>query len=198
MKSEQNHLLTVTVFGSASPRRVSVEYEAAYELGRELAARGLALCNGGYGGTMEAAAKGAREAGGHVTGVTLSSIPSRKANPFLDTVIPCPDLMARISTLLETGDGYAVLPGGPGTLAEIGMMLECINKKFIPARPFVFLGEFWDPLLELMCGEDVLRRESGWEGVEGVEVLGSAARTDSPAAAAEFLAKNLRRPAPPA
>jgi hypothetical protein len=63
----------VTVFGSSAPQPLSPAYRDAYELGRGIAAAGWILCNGGYGGTMEAAAKGAVEAGGHTIGVTCSA-----------------------------------------------------------------------------------------------------------------------------
>ena len=55
----------ITVFGSSRPEPGSPAYETAYQLGRAIAEAGWALCTGGYGGTMEASAKGAVEAGGH-------------------------------------------------------------------------------------------------------------------------------------
>src|SRR5580704_15146463 len=60
----------VTVFGSSRPTQGDADYQEAFELGKELGARGLAVCCGGYGGVMEAASRGAKEAGGKTYGVT--------------------------------------------------------------------------------------------------------------------------------
>jgi len=168
---------TVTVFGSGAPRLPRGQYEAAHRLGAELARRGFEVCNGGYGGTMEAAARGARRAA--------------RPNPYLDEVLEQPDLPARIVCLLRRGDGYVVLPGGTGTLAEIGMMLEFQNKAILPRRPMVFLGEFWRPLLGLLEDESLLRDPSPFRPVEGVELLGAVALAESPEAAARYLERHL-------
>ena len=62
----------VTVFGSSHAEPVEELYQTAFQLGRAIAELGLTLCNGGYGGTMAAAAAGAVEAGGHTIGVTCT------------------------------------------------------------------------------------------------------------------------------
>jgi len=142
---------------------------------------------------MEAAARGARQEGGRVVGVTLERGTGRP-NRWLDEVHPQPDLPARIMELLDRGDGYVVLGGGTGTLAEIGMLLELQNKGLVPRRPVVFLGRFWRPLLELLRDEPLLREQAPFQPVEGAEMLGLVACTDSPEAAARYLAHNLRAP----
>ena len=68
-----NHHTTVTVFGSSRPKPATPDYETAYALGSELARAGFVVCNGAYGGTMEASARGAKAAGGSTVGVTFTA-----------------------------------------------------------------------------------------------------------------------------
>ncbi len=181
----------VTVFGSGSAAEGSEEFDRAARLGACLAERGLAICNGGYGGTMRAAAREARHRGVPTVGVTLSGGSWGGANPYIDHEIRCATLAERIMTLLETGDACVVLPGGTGTLAEVGLMLETINKGLLAEKPCVFVGEFWRPLLDLMQGERLLRRSALYPSLPGVEVNGGVATTDDPETAAEFLGRCL-------
>lgn len=145
----------VTVFGSAAPCPDDAPYLTALALGREIATRGWTLCNGGYGGTMEAAARGAVEAGGHTIGVTLAGLRGRGgANEFIRQEVPTFSLMVRLDALLRLGDGYVVLPGGSGTLLELAAAVEYSAKGLLRRRgPLVLLGEFWLAVI------DVLRRE---------------------------------------
>ena len=182
---------TITVFGSGAARLKAAERERARRLGVELARRGFVLCNGGHGGTMEAAAEGAKSQGGRTIGVTLELAGQRGANEFTDRVEPQPDLPSRIARLMAHGDGYVVLAGGTGTLAELGLLLETISKRLIRPRPVVLLGPFWLPLVQLMGTEKVFRRECEFAPVEGVCMIGEVAQTDCPEAAARYLAANL-------
>ncbi len=191
MARQRSPQKTITIFGSGSPRLKVADYELARRLGAELAGHGFRVCNGGYGGTMKAAAQGAREHGGSALGVTLTGSGQAAPNEWLEQVLPQPDLPSRILRLLEHGEGFVVLGGGTGTLAEIGILLEFQSKGLMPRSPIVFLGQFWQPLLGLLAGEKILRRESPFTPVEGIEMLGSIACTDSPEAAAQYLAANL-------
>jgi uncharacterized protein (TIGR00730 family) len=140
----------VTVFGSGDPAPGSDAYEQARAVGRVLAELGYAVANGGYGGTMEASARGAVEAGGRTLGVTCSAWRSRP-NRYVQRVIATEDLRRRVATLVELGRaGYVVLPGGTGTLAELAWVWERLCKGLLPRRPFVCVGEFWQPLIDLI------------------------------------------------
>lgn len=147
-------MATVTIFGSARPEEGSAEYGLAYDVGHALARRGWEVCNGGYGGTMAAAARGARAAGGRVVGVTLRGV-ARAENAFNSTVIQAENLLARIDTLIRRADGFVVLPGGTGTLAEIGLLIEYLNKRLIAVRPVALVGPFWRPVIETVMDEAV-------------------------------------------
>ena len=153
----------VTLFGSSRPHVNDADYETARELGRLLAAAGFAICNGGYGGTMEASARGAREApgdpgqSGPVTiGVTCEAFASRAANAWIEREIKTRTLFERITRLLETGDAYVVLSGGTGTLLELAAAWESIHKGFLPERPILLLGRHWTGVLEAVKREPPL------------------------------------------
>ena len=138
--------IVITVFGSSRPQPGSQAYETAQALGAALAKSGFAVANGGYGGTMEATARGAREAGGTTIGVTAEAFRS-KVNPWIEKEIRVQDWQARLFKLIELGAGYVVLPGGTGTLVELSVVWEWINKRFIDSRPLVLLGDYWLPVV---------------------------------------------------
>lgn len=138
----------VTVFGSAVPAAGDPLYELAFELGRALARDGWTVCNGGYGGTMEASAAGAVEGGGYTIGVTCSVFGRRGPNTFIRQEVPTFDLFARVNTLIRLGSAYVVLPGGTGTLLELAAVMELIHKSLLrPRRPVVLLGRHWESVL---------------------------------------------------
>ncbi len=146
--------LTITVFGSGHCHPGTPPYETARELGRAIAAAGWTLCNGGYGGTMEAAARGATEVGGHTIGVTCVLFRDRGgANAYVREEIRAPDLLARLRVLIERGDGYVVLPGGTGTLTELALVWEMVNKGLVQPRPIVLLGPHWAPVVTAVRAE---------------------------------------------
>ena len=140
---------TVGVFGSYRPRPGEPEYQLACELGRRIASAGWGLLNGGYGGTMEASAQGAKEAGGHVIGVVMETF-SREPNRFTDETCCTRDLWERLQVLLDRSDAYIALPGATGTLAEIATAWEFMCKKLMPPKPLLFLGDFWLPLYRML------------------------------------------------
>jgi uncharacterized protein (TIGR00730 family) len=139
----------VTVFGSGSVSSRDPLCQTAFELGRTIAELGLTLCNGGYGGTMEAAARGATEAGGHTIGVTCTRFGRGGPNPYIRQEIPTFDLFQRLQTLIRLGRAYVVLPGGTGTLAELALAWELRNKGLLrPERPLIVLGDSWQPVID--------------------------------------------------
>lgn len=145
----------ITVFGTGKAGPGEEMFESAYEVGRSLAEKGFIVANGGYGGTMLAAAKGAKEAGGEVIGVTCSAFGQSRANEYVTREIVTDSLDRRLEKLVEMGAGYVVLAGGTGTLLELAYVWEFKNKGFLPAdRPIIIVGEFWKPLVELITGTD--------------------------------------------
>jgi uncharacterized protein (TIGR00730 family) len=145
----------VTIFGTSRARAGNTIFTLALETGRLLAQAGFTIANGGYGGTMLAAAKGAAEAGGEIIGVTCSAFKSSKANKYVTREIVTGSLDERLDTLVKLGRAYIVLPGGTGTLLELAKVWELKNKGFLNAdKPIILLGEFFKPLVELIATED--------------------------------------------
>ena len=135
------------------------EYILAYETGKALAAAGFTVCNGGYGGIMEASARGAKEAGGKTVGIVTDAF-SRRANPWIDSSIACKSLVDRMMELVARGDAYVVLKGGTGTLLELSAIWEFMNKGIMTERPIIVVGDFWNAVV------DTLRTELAWEGLD--------------------------------
>ena len=142
----------ITIFGSYEPAPGSIEYEQAYQVGLYLGRAGFTIANGGYAGTMEASAKGAQKAGAKTIGVTCSAFRRSQPNSYIDQEIQTANLHDRLKKLIELGTGYVVLPGGTGTLTELAYSWELINKGFLTSRTLVLLGDFWQPVVELVPG----------------------------------------------
>ena len=167
----------VTVFGSSQPPPLSPAYETAYELGRRIAEAGWTLCNGGYGGTMEASAKGAVDAGGHTIGVTCSVFGRGGPNSHIRQEVPTFDLLTRLNTLVRLGNAYVVLPGGTGTLLELALVWELFNKSLLRrVAPIVLLGDHWTPVFTLIRREqpDALELSVAANVAEVVELVQQA------------------------
>lgn len=147
--------ITVSVFGTSRAQPGRPGFVQAEQMGRALAQAGFIVANGGYGGTMLASAKGAAEAGGAVVGVTCSAFKRSVANEYITREVRTASLEQRLSTLVEIGQAYIVLPGGTGTLLELATVWELKNKRFLdPNKAIVLLGAFWQPLVDLMATDD--------------------------------------------
>ena len=146
---------TITVFGTSKAHPGDSVFELAETVGRLLAGNGFCLANGGYGGTMLAAAKGAAQAGGKAIGVTCRAFKRSKPNEFVTEEIETDCLTERLAKLIELGDAYLVLPGGTGTLLELANVWEHKNKGFSNAdKPIILVGPFWQPLIAMMAVAD--------------------------------------------
>jgi uncharacterized protein (TIGR00730 family) len=146
---------TVTIFGTRKASEGDELWQLARDIGKACAQAGFAIANGGYTGTMEAAARGALEAGGHTIGVTCSAFGDGGLNPFIRQEVRCPALPDRLAKLIELGDAYVVLRGGTGTLLELAEVWELTNKRFLsPAKPIIITPGFWKPLVEMMAQDD--------------------------------------------
>jgi len=141
----------IAVFGGSDVAPDSPEYRLAIEVGRLLADAGCTVINGGYGGVMEASARGARERHGPTIGVTTPVLGRRGgANPFIDTAIEEIDLFDRTRRLIETASGFIVLPGRSGTLAELAMLWALKRAGRLEGKPIVLLGPIWDGLIRAL------------------------------------------------
>lgn len=137
----------ITVFGSSRPEPGTADYEEASALGKALAQRGFAVCTGGYGGVMEGVSRGAKEMGGKTYGVTAEFF-SRTANRWIDVEVRKKTWQERLFALIEMGDGFVACKGGTGTLVELAVVWEMLNKGVTRGKPFAVLGPFWQPILD--------------------------------------------------
>jgi uncharacterized protein (TIGR00730 family) len=142
----------LVVFGSSRCPEGSTDQRQAYELGSVVASRGLILVSGGYDGSMGAASKGAKEAGGKVLGITTAIFEDRQANPWLDERIDEPDYPARMAHMMRLGDAFVALPGALGTLSE-WLVAWCLASIDQLGGPLWAFDEPWrkihDQVLEL-------------------------------------------------
>lgn len=139
----------ITVFGSSMPKPGEEEYESAYKLGRLLGEKGFNVCTGGYQGIMDAISKGASEFGVKVIGVTVDifgAVPSK----YLTQNIEFNNLFERINKLVELGAGFIILRGGTGTLVELSIVWELVNKGLMSSKPICCHGEMWKPIVEVI------------------------------------------------
>ena len=147
--------IKIAVFGSSRPKPGTGPYEEARSLGRSLAGAGWTVVTGGYRGVMEAASRGAKEAGGKTIGVTTAFFNGKnlKPNDYVDTEIKTPTYAERLLKLTEISDGYVILRGGSGTLTELFFSWELEKNKSIPPRPIVLFGEHWKRIIDFLAQE---------------------------------------------
>ncbi len=177
----------ISVFGSSRPREGEPDYEQARALGRALAERGFAVCTGGYGGVMEAASRGAKEGGGRTLAITSTFFRS-KPNPWVDEVRVTGGWQERLFGLVEAGDGFVACKGGTGTLVELAVVWEMLNKRVIGHKPFAALGDFWSPILDRVREVELAHNSRGGEAK--ARLVHTAPTPDE---AAEFLVQELAR-----
>jgi uncharacterized protein (TIGR00730 family) len=137
----------VTVFGSARFEPGHDYYQQAYDVGRMLAEKGYAVMTGGGPGLMEAANKGAHDAGGHSIGCNIQLPKEQKPNPYLDKFVEFEHFFVRKVMLVKYSSAFVVMPGGFGTLDEAFEVVTLIQTAKLESFPVVALGgEFWDEL----------------------------------------------------
>ena len=139
----------ISVFGSARIPPDSPYYEMSEEIGTLLAKAGFTVIAGGGPGIMEAANKGAFEAGGTSIGLHIKLKTESKANPYLSINLPFQHFVSRKATFFMHSMAYIVLPGGFGTLDELFEALTLMQTGKVPTGPVILVGsDFWGGLYE--------------------------------------------------
>jgi len=142
----------VTVYGSARILDDDPAYERALEIGRRFADIGFAVVTGGGPGIMEAANRGAKEAGACSIGLNIILPHEQKPNPYLDRWVEFRYFFVRKVMLVKYSYAFVVLPGGFGTMDEIFECATLIQTGKIRNFPLVLLGtEFWQPLRDFLA-----------------------------------------------
>jgi hypothetical protein len=141
----------VTVFGSARFKEDHPYYALAREVGSRVSRLGFTVMTGGGPGLMEAANRGAREAGGRSVGCNIVLPQEQDPNPYLDCVVTCRHFFVRKVLLFKYSYGFVALPGGIGTMDELFEALTLIQTRKIEHFPVVLIGvEYWQPLVALL------------------------------------------------
>ncbi len=139
----------VTVFGSARTKPGTPYYETAVQIGQALAEEGFAVITGGGPGIMEAANKGAKQAGGLSVGLGIELPFEQGLNDYVDLGINFRYFFARKTMFLKYSQAYVCLPGGFGTLDELFEALTLVQTKKVTKFPVVLFGsEYWGGLVE--------------------------------------------------
>jgi uncharacterized protein (TIGR00725 family) len=167
----------ITVFGSSRPHGGDADYEQARLLGAELAKAGFAVCSGGYGGVMEAVSRGVKQAGGKTYGVTAEFF-KPKVNAWIDVEVRMKTWQERLFELVRLADGFVACKGGTGTLVELAVVWEMLNKSVIDGKPFAVLGDFWTPILDRVR-EVELGHAGPWGEANGRLVHVAASHVDA-------------------
>ncbi|WP_055548074.1 TIGR00730 family Rossman fold protein [Streptomyces sp. NBRC 110028] len=139
----------VSVFGSARTPEGSPEYEAGVKIGRALAEAGFGVITGGGPGAMEAANRGAVEAGGVSVGLGIELPYEQGLNPYVDIGVNFRYFFVRKTMFVKYAQGFVVLPGGLGTLDECFEALTLVQTKKVTQFPIVLFGSsYWGGLVD--------------------------------------------------
>jgi uncharacterized protein (TIGR00730 family) len=175
----------VTVFGSARFDEDHRYYKLARETGAELARAGFAVLTGGGPGIMEAANRGAHEAGGTTYGLNILLPHEQGANPYVDKTVDFHYFFTRKVCLVKYSCAFVIMPGGLGTLDEFFEAATLIQCGKIGPFPLVLMGsDFWRGMRR--WAQSMMR-----EGVFAHDEIGFGYITDSPRKAVEMIVAGL-------
>jgi uncharacterized protein (TIGR00730 family) len=139
----------ISVFGSARTAPEHPSYEVGEQVGRQLAEAGFAVITGGGPGTMEAANKGASQAGGVSVGLGIELPFESGLNQWVDKGINFRYFFARKTMFVKYSQGFVVLAGGLGTLDELFEALTLVQTRKVTRFPIVLVGvAYWSGLLD--------------------------------------------------
>ena len=138
----------MTIFGSARAGPDDPMYQAAEETARLLAKAGFAIITGAGPGIMEAANKGAREAGGRSVGCNIELPFEQGTNPYVDTAVNFRYFFVRKTMFIKYSNAFVIFPGGFGTLDELFEALTLIQTGKIYQFPIILFGRhYWAGLV---------------------------------------------------
>jgi conserved hypothetical protein, DprA/Smf-related, family 2 len=144
-----NFLPSVTIFGSARVEEGNKYYEAARELAFKLSKKGFSIVTGGGPGIMEAANRGAFEAGGNSIGLNIKLPREQKPNKYLTEILNFNYFFSRKVMLVKYATAFVLFPGGFGTLDELTETLTLIQTKKLKPFPVILYGnEYWNGFVQ--------------------------------------------------
>ncbi|MDO5065044.1 MAG: TIGR00730 family Rossman fold protein, partial [Actinomyces bowdenii] len=165
----------ISVFGSARTAPTDTAYRVAEEIGAGLAHSGYAVITGGGPGMMEAANKGAHNAGGVSVGLGIELPHEQGLNDYVDLGINFRYFFARKTMFVKYSDGFVVMPGGMGTLDELFESLTLVQTRKVSSFPIVLVDSgYWSGLLEWMRSTVVERGMISPEDPDLIQVVDTA------------------------
>ncbi|WP_182899983.1 TIGR00730 family Rossman fold protein [Microbispora sp. H10830] len=180
----------VTVFGSARTGPDTPEYELGVKVGAALAKAGYAVITGGGPGVMEAANRGALEAGGVSVGLGIELPHEQRLNDYVDLGIEFRYFFVRKTMFVKYASGFVALPGGFGTLDELFEALTLVQTRKVTSFPVIMMGvSFWSPLIDWIRDTLLATGKVSPQDVELVSV------TDDPDEAVRLIVEADRRSA---
>ncbi len=177
----------VTVFGSARFEEGNQWYELARETSSQLSRSGFTIMSGGGPGIMEAANRGAREAGGPSIAATIELPHEQSSNPYIDLEVPFHYFFVRKVMLVKYSYAFLVMPGGFGTMDELWEIATLVQTGKVVDFPIVLMGRsFWEPMIEF------LRERMITEGTISPEDPDRLIITDDPEEATSIITETAR------
>jgi uncharacterized protein (TIGR00730 family) len=159
----------VSVFGSARTKPGTPFYELATQVGRRLVEQGYAVITGGGPGSMEAANKGARDAGGASVGLGIELPFEQGLNEHVNLGVNFRYFFARKTMFVKYAQGFIVLPGGFGTLDELFEAVTLVQTQKVTSFPIVLMGtDYWGGLFDWLRGTVL---DAGTVSPKDVELL---------------------------
>ncbi|MFN8523687.1 MAG: TIGR00730 family Rossman fold protein [Chloroflexota bacterium] len=178
----------VTIFGSARVPATDPQYDLAVAVARRLGKAGFSIITGGGPGIMEAANKGAREAGARSVGCAIELPREQGVNEYVDDVVNFRYFFVRKTMFVKYAEAFVIFPGGFGTLDELFEALTLIQTEKIRHFPVVLVGhDYWDGLLSWIR-ETVLA-----EGKVSEKDLDLLACSDDPAEIEHIIIENVKQ-----
>jgi uncharacterized protein (TIGR00730 family) len=166
----------VTIFGGSKCGPASDEYRDAHDVGSRLAQAGFTICTGGYLGVMEAASRGAREAGGRVFGIVMNQFKS-EPNRYLTDKVATNHFYERLQNLITRSVGFVALRGGMGTVTEVSLVWNKLQTHVLDRRPIVLVGDCWRDVVDawqkhlVVSDEDVAYLDFARDAEEAANII---------------------------
>jgi uncharacterized protein (TIGR00730 family) len=184
----------ISVFGSARVQRDSPEYEFACQIGEGLVEAGYAVITGGGPGIMEAANRGAVEAGGVSVGLGIELPFEQGLNPWVDIGVHFRYFFARKTMFVKYARGFIVLPGGFGTMDELFEAMTLVQTQKVTAFPIVLVGsDYWGGLLAWLRDRMVADGKASEQDLHLLQVVDGVEEAIAAVRLAEAEVTSLRR-----
>ncbi len=176
----------VTIFGSARTPVDHPDYKKAEKMGKLLVKAGFSVITGGGPGIMEAANKGASEAGGYSVGLNIKLPLEQEPNPYANLKLEFKYFFVRKVMMAKYSVAFVFFPGGFGTLDEMFEVLTLVQTKKIRAVPIVLIDKnFWEPLYQWMINYLVPNKKISSKDIELFKII------DNPEEAVNYIKEYL-------